>query len=136
MAPGIPQVVEGALMACSFGTAPMPLRVTSNQTLALGGRRAATILDSAPAANIPPFACCLSPANPLFAGGVVSAALGGAPAAPPCTPMATGTWMQPSRIVTIDGVPALLQDAQWVCGYAGIVRLTDSGQTASDVTSL
>ena len=45
----------------------MPLIVTSNRR-DLGGRRAATILDCAPAANIPPFACCLSPANPLFVG--------------------------------------------------------------------
>ena len=136
MPPGIPQVTEGALMVCSFGTAPMPLIVTSNQTVTLGGRRAATIFDCAPAANIPPFACCLSPANPLFVGGVASAALGGAPAAPPCTPIPTGTWMQPSLISTVSGGPALLQTAQWVCGYAGVVQLAQSGQIASDVTSL
>jgi hypothetical protein len=114
----------------------MPLIVTSNQVIRIDGRLAATVSDCAPFANLPMFACCLSPANPLFVGGVVSMALGGAPAAPPCTPIPTGPWSPPSLISTIDGIPALLQSAIWTCGYAGVVQLLASGQTTTDVNGI
>lgn len=123
-------------MCCMFGTAPMPLLVTSNQVITIGGKLAATVNDCAPFANLPPFACCLSPANPLFIGGVASAVLGGAPAAPPCTPIPTGPWSMPSLITTLNGMPALLQTAIWICGYAGVVQFVYSGQTATEVNGI
>lgn len=130
--PGL-QVTEGALMCCSFGTAPRPLVVTSNQGIMIDGRLAATVDDCAPFANLPPFAGCLSPANPLF-GSFGAAAAGGPPAVPPCTPIATGPWSPPSLISTIHGTPALQFSAVWTCGYAGVVQFVDSGQATAEET--
>lgn len=129
MAEGIPQVTEGALLSCGLGTAPMPLLVTSSRTITIDGNPVATLLDSAPLSNIPIFACCLSPTQPLAGGAALAAA-------PPCTPMETGGWQRPSLITTVDGVPTLQQDSMWICGYGGVVQILVGGPTPSRVTGL
>ena len=63
-ASGMPrQVVDGAILKCSFGTTPsvmgvLPKNVSWNTT------PAATILDHVPMTNIRPFGMCMSIANP------------------------------------------------------------------------
>ena len=47
--PGI-TVVEGAMMMCAAGTAPMPLTVLSNLTVTIDGLPVATIMDMEPMA--------------------------------------------------------------------------------------
>lgn len=133
---GLPIVTEGALMMCSFGVAPSSLIVTSNATVTVGGIPAATLMDYAPFANIPCFGVCLSPMHPGFVGGVVSAALGGAPVAPPCTPAVATPWLQPALITTIDGLAVLLPSAVNHCALSGVIKFVTTGQSETDATSL
>lgn len=132
----IPQVVEGALLRCSFGTAPTPLVVTTNLTVTIGGRRAATIMDQVGLVNIPNFVGCLSPQNPMFVAGVIVAAVTGGQAAAPCTPTISAPWVQPSLIQTINKLPVLLQTAMCFCNLAGIITITHAGQVQTQVKSI
>ena len=54
----------GANALCTMGTAPAPLKVTSQSKVLLEGKPAATIQDSAPTSNVGPFGMCTSMANP------------------------------------------------------------------------
>src|SRR5580704_4648232 len=58
------QVVMGASLRCSFGTAPSTLVVVPTSRTLAGGVPAATIMDHIPAANVMPFGLCSSLANP------------------------------------------------------------------------
>ncbi|MFO0047004.1 MAG: DUF4280 domain-containing protein, partial [Pseudanabaena sp.] len=62
------QVVMGAMLQCSFGVAPSSLIVIpKGMPVMTGGLLAASIMDFAPIANIPPFGVCSSIANPTVA---------------------------------------------------------------------
>ena len=56
-------VVNTAVCTCSFGTVPMALPVSSQQTVMMGGMLAATIMDN----KCPTFGMCCNPANPAVA---------------------------------------------------------------------
>ena len=59
------------MMMCTFGMAPSTLNVLPiNKTMA--GAPAATIMDCAPMVNIPPFAMCMSIANPMVAAATAA----------------------------------------------------------------
>lgn len=126
------QVVDGALLNCSFGTAPTVLKVTSNPFVKIGGRLVATILDMNGMTNIPSFVGCLSPENPMFVAAVVTAGL----AAPPCMPSILAPWAMPSVINTINGIPVLLQTATCFCKMAGVIMVSNPGQLTTLVTSI
>src|SRR5688572_30617129 len=92
------QVVLGAQLQCSFGTAPSSLAVTSQTTILSSGKPCATIQDFNPVANIPPFGNCTSPSNPA----VIAAQ--GAPQ--PCVPVTT-PWAPGCPTVSLSKLPAL-----------------------------
>lgn len=69
------QVVNGALLQCSFGVAPSSLVVLPVNMVNVGGVPAANIMDHKPMMNIMPFGMCTSIANPTVASAT-SAALG------------------------------------------------------------
>ena len=70
------QVVMGAMLKCSFGIAQSSLIVIPKGTpTIIEGKLAATIMDFAPIANIPPFGMCSSPANPAVIAATAAAAV-------------------------------------------------------------
>lgn len=126
------QVCAGAMMQCSFGTAPSSLIVIPKglPTMA-GGPLAATIMDNLPIANIPPFAMCLSLANPTVAAAT-SAALG-VLTPMPCIPVIPAPWIPGSPTVLINSSPALNNSSTCMCAWAGVISITNPGQTTVQV---
>lgn len=111
-----PVVVEGAVMMCDMGTAPMSLCVTSQELFTLEGLLAATIADCVPGENIPPFATC----------NVLTAAASGVPT--PCVPAPTGPWTPGSEEQTVNGLPLLIVPATLQCGVGGTITISEPGQ--------
>jgi uncharacterized Zn-binding protein involved in type VI secretion len=118
-------VVTGAMLQCSFGMAPSALSASPHQAMG-GGPPAANIMDMAPMVNIPPFAMCMSLANPQVASAT-SAALG-VLTPQPCIPVPTGPWTPGSPTVMIGGQPALNNTSQCMCAWAGVISITSPGQ--------
>jgi hypothetical protein len=66
------QVVMGATCVCSFGTAPVPLKVLPIKRPLAENKPVACILDIIPFLNVGPFAMCTSPANPTVAAATAA----------------------------------------------------------------
>ncbi len=120
----------GANLLCSFGTAPAPLKVTSQSIVLCEGKPAATIQDAAPMSNIGPFAMCTSLANPQVAAATAAAL--GVLTPQPCIPAPAGIWIPTKPKVLIGGKPCLTQDCKLMCSYAGSISITLPGQTKSN----
>jgi hypothetical protein len=115
-----PVVVEGALMMCDAGTAPMPLAVTSQELVMVGGLLAATIADCVPDDNVPPFVTC----------NILTAAALGVPT--PCVPAPVGPWSPGSVAQTVNGLPLLITPAVLQCGIGGTITITEPGQAVEE----
>ncbi|HEV2320702.1 MAG TPA: DUF4280 domain-containing protein [Verrucomicrobiae bacterium] len=124
-------VVNGAMMACTFGAAPATLIATSAPTATAGGQPAATIMDFAPMTNIPTFGMCSSIANPQVAAATAAAL--GVLTPQPCIPNTVAPWTPGSPTVTIGGNPALTSDCMCSCLWAGEISITNPGQTTTTV---
>lgn len=121
------QVVTGATLQCSMGTAPSSFAASItgvSATTAVG-----VITDTA-AANVPPFGLCQSPANPQVAAATAAAA--GTLTPQPCQPV-LAPWTPGSAKVSVGGVPALDDASQCTCAWAGTINVSDPGQTATSV---
>ncbi len=118
-------VVAGTCM-CSMGTAPAPLKVTSQAKVLAGGKPAATIQDCQGIANVGPFGMCTSLANPQVAAATAAAL--GVLTPQPCVPVPAGTWIPTKPKVLIGGKPCLSSDCKMVCAYAGSISIANPGQ--------
>jgi len=125
------QVVLGAAMTCSFGTAPSSLLVTSNQTVMSSKMPAATIMDFAPIANIPPFAMCTTVSNPTVASATAAAL--GVLTPMPCVPVTTGPWVPGATQTLVAKQPALTDACQCFCAWGGVIQITYAGQATETV---
>ena len=67
------QVVNGAMLMCSFGVAPSSLVVLPTNMVLSGNQPAANILDHQPMVNIQPFGMCITPSNPQVAAATAAA---------------------------------------------------------------
>lgn len=124
------QVTSGAMMMCSFGMAPSALNVLpTNKTLA--GAPAANIMDQKPFVNIPPFAMCMSMANPAVASATAAAL--GVLTPMPCTPVIPAPWAPGSPTVMIGNMPALNNTSMCNCAYGGVISITFAGQVTTMV---
>ena len=124
---GEPQVVNGAMLACSFGVAPSTLTVTpAGIPVTAGGQLAATISHMVPMMNIAPFGMCTTPSNPQVAAA--TAAAQGVLTPQPCIPVITGPWAPGSTKVTIGGVPALTASCTCQCAWGGAITISVPGQ--------
>ena len=123
-------VTNGATLMCSFGMAPSTLAVLPASRV-LSGTPAANIGDCIPNTNILPFGMCSSLANPSVASAT-SAAMG-VLTPQPCTPVIAGTWLPGSPTVMIGGKPAVNQTCKCMCAYAGVIQITNPGQTKAMV---
>jgi Domain of unknown function (DUF4280) len=120
------QVCMGAMMQCSFGVAPSSLIVLPQNNV-LTGTPAATIMDNVPIANIPPFGMCSSPSNPQVIAETAAAL--GVLTPMPCVPVIPAPWAPGSPTVLIGGMPALNADSKLMCAWAGVIQISNPGQT-------
>ncbi|MDO4539752.1 MAG: DUF4280 domain-containing protein [Syntrophomonadaceae bacterium] len=123
-------VCGGAMMSCSFGVAPSTLMVLPNNKV-LTSMPIANIMDNKPMVNIMPFGMCQSLANPTVAAAT-SAALG-VLTPMPCIPNTTAPWAPGSPTVLIANMPALNNSSKLMCMWAGVIQITNPGQTTIQV---
>ncbi len=126
------QVVNGAMLACSFGAAPGSLIVTPENMTNAEKQPAATIMDNIPMKNVMPFGMCMSLANPQVAAAT-SAALG-VLTPQPCIPVTTAPWMPGAIKTMIKNKPALNNSCTLMCNWAGVITITNPGQKTVNVT--
>ena len=116
----------GAMLACSFGMTPSSLTVLPvNRTVT--STPLANIMDSKPLINILPFGMCQCLGNPTVAAAT-SAAMG-VLTPMPCVPFTTAPWTPGSPTVLIGGQPALNNTSKLMCGWGGIIQITNPGTT-------
>ena len=125
-------VAMGASAMCSMGTAPAPVKVTSQGTVLAEGKPAATIQDCQGMANIGPFGMCTSLVNPQVAAATAAAL--GVLTPQPCIPVPAGTWIPTKPKVLIGGKPCLASDCKMMCAYAGNISITIPGQVKVTAT--
>jgi hypothetical protein len=111
-------VVNGAMLQCTCGTAPAALIVTSQSAVKIGGQLAATTMDNAFTANIPPFGPCS--ALTAKASGVST----------PCAMVAGGPWAPGSTsVVNIGNKKGLLDTDKLNCTVGpGVISVSNPGQ--------
>ena len=114
-------VVNTAVCTCAFGAAPVPLAVTSQQTVFMCGMPAATIMDGAPLTNVATFGMCSNPANPTVAAATAAAL--GVLTPMPCIP-ATVSWVPGCPTVLVCGKPLLNNTSKLMCSYGGVIQVT------------
>ena len=117
-------VATGAMCMCSFGTTPGNVSSTNNQTVLAEGKPVCVITDSAPMVNISPCGMCTSMANPQVAAATAAAM--GVLTPQPCIP-ATQVWS--GGTVLVGGKPCLTLESKCMCTYAGVISITNPGQT-------
>ncbi len=122
-------VVNGALLACSFGVAPSSLVVVSPMITA-GQQPAAKITDMVPMTNIMPFGMCTTLSNPQVAAAT-SAAMG-VLTPQPCIPVTTAPWSPGSSKVMISNVPAVNDSCSCTCTWGGMITVSFAGQATVD----
>lgn len=115
------QVVLGATLTCTFGTAPTALVVLPTPRVVVEGRPAATIEDNKPVINIPTFALCTSPANPAVASATAAAMGVLTPMA--CVPAIVTPWLPGAPTVLIGNMPALDNTSTCMCQWGGVVSI-------------
>lgn len=121
-----PNVTTGAMLTCSFGLAPTTLNVLA-ATVLVEGKPAATMLDMAPMANVPPFGMCSSLANPTVAAATAAAL--GVLTPMPCVPVIPAPWTPQAPQTMIRGLPALTAGATCNCAYGGVITIGFPGST-------
>jgi hypothetical protein len=114
------QVVNGAMLTCSFGVAPSSIVVTPENLVNAGGQPAATAMDHVPFKNIMPFGMCTAPTNPAVL------AAQGAPV--PCTPVTAAPWVPGCLTVMLSKKPALNSSSTLMCSFAGVITVQMPGQ--------
>jgi len=120
------QVVNGAMLQCSFGMAPSSLAVLPVNRVQSGYQPAANILDHQPMVNIKPFAMCITPSNPQVAAA--TAAASGVLTPQPCIPMTLTPWVPGAPTLLIGNMPAVDNTCTCNCLWGGVVMVTFPGQ--------
>ena len=119
-------VVSGASIQCSMGTTPGTLMATSQQTVLMNGKPAATVRDVVPITSVTPCGMCTSLANPTVASATAAAL--GVLTPMPCVPAPAGIWVGGSAGVMAGGMPCLTNTATLTCAYGGSIRILSPGQ--------
>ncbi len=121
-------VCAGAMMTCSFGMAPSTLNVlpTGKAGCTPAGLPLATIMDNKPFVNIMPFGMCRSLANPSVASAT---SYWGVLTPMPCTPVIPAPWAPGCTTLLLGGKPVLHQSCKLMCAYAGVIQISNPGQT-------
>jgi hypothetical protein len=120
------QVVNNAMLMCSFGTSPSNLVVVPAGRPVCNSQPAANIQDFAPMVNITPFGMCSSIANPQVAAAT-SAAMG-VLTPQPCIPATSAPWV-PGGVTMVAQQPTLDSTCTCNCMWAGMITISDPGST-------
>lgn len=119
-------VCGGAMLKCSFGVAPSPLKVLPLNGV-VEGSPGANIMDNKPGLNISPFGMCMSVMNPTVISATAAAL--GVLTPMPCVPLIPAPWIPTKPNVLIANQPILLNDSKLLCAWAGVINVTQPGQT-------
>ena len=125
------QVCMGAMMTCSFGTAPSSLIVLPTNRVMTNNMPDANIMDHIPMVNILPFAMCTSPANPVVAAA--TAAAFGVLTPMPCIPVTPAPWIPGSPTVMLANMPTLNNSCSLNCIWGGVISFSQAGQVTVNV---
>lgn len=123
-------VCGGAMLQCSFGSAPSVLNVLP-QNKVMNAMAAANIMDNKPMVNVMPFLMCSSMANPTVASATAAAL--GVLTPMPCIPVIPAPWTPGSPTVLIGGQPAVNDSCQLMCAYGGAISVKSPGQTTINI---
>ena len=123
-------VCTGAMMMCSFGAAPSNF-IATPKMVKTGNMDAGNIMDNKPIANIPPFGVCTSMANPQVAAATAAAL--GVLTPMPCMPVIAAPWTPGAPTVLVSNMPALNNSSQLMCNWAGVITISNPGQTTEMV---
>ena len=119
-------VCGGAMLTCSFGMTPSALNVLPVSRV-VSSMPLATIMDNKPFVNVMTFGMCSSLANPTVASATAAAL--GVLTPMPCVPLLTAPWAPGSPTVLIGGSPALNNTSKLICGYGGVIQITNPAVT-------
>src|SRR5215831_6844070 len=111
------QVVHGATLMCSFGTAPSTFVVLPQNQVIDEKVPAANIMDHQPMVNIMPFGMCTSLANPTVASATAAAL--GVLTPMPCIPVTPSPWIVGAPTVLLANMPTLNNSSKLMCNWAG-----------------
>ena len=130
------QVCMGAMLQCSFGTAPSALIVTpENKVVTMTPD--ANIMDHKPIKNIVSFAMCTTQSNPAVAAATSAATAAAAgvytPTPAPCVPATASPWTPGAATVLIGNQPALNDTSTLTCSYGGVITVKSAGQTTVQI---
>jgi len=125
------QVVNGAQIACTFGTSPANLVVLPVNRKDVGGEYSATIEDHVPMVNIMPFGMCQSPSNPQVAAATAAAM--GVLTPQPCIPATMSPWAPGAAQIVIADLIALDNISTCNCMWGGVISVTDAGQATVEI---
>lgn len=115
---GNPAVMT-AVCQCVFGMTPVPLTVTSQNTVIGQNFPVATIMDIP---KLPmTFGMCTSPSNPTVAAATAAAL--GVLTPMPCIPACAAPWAPGSPTVIVGGKPALNNSSKCICSYGGVISI-------------
>ena len=120
-------VCMGAMLQCTFGVAPSSLVVTPEKMVMTSNVPAANIMDHIPMKNILPFGMCQSLANPQVAAATAAAL--GVLTPMPCLPVIAAPWAPGAPTVLVANQPALNNTSKLMCNWAGVISITNPGQT-------
>lgn len=124
-------ICNGTMIMCNFGMAPSTLTALPHGGEDADEQPQATILDHLPMVNIPPFALCMSPANPELASATVAAM--GALIPTPCRPVTPAPWTPGSHPVP-DGDALLLDSTSSLqCQWGRAITLLDTRQAEEEM---
>ncbi len=118
-------VCSGAMLQCSFGTAPSTLMVLPISKV-LCPMPAASIMDHVPMLNIMSFGMCNTISNPAVAAA--TAAKSGVFTPVACIPATTIPWLPGNPEVLINSMPALTNSSKCMCMWGGIIQILYPGQ--------
>jgi hypothetical protein len=120
-------VVNNAQIKCSFGDFPSSLGILPDKNIQGGNQPMANIMDFQPIVNIKPFGQCKSIANPTVAAA--TAASLGVLHPMPCIPNTVAPWTPGNPKALVKEIPALMDDCKLMCMWAGIIEVSNAGQT-------
>lgn len=126
------QVCSGAILSCSYGSAPSTLTVLPTNLVNTSSMPAATIMDYTPLVNIMSFGTCSSESNPTVS--TATSAAGGVLTPMPCVPVTTMPWSEGIDDVSIGGFSALDDSSTCDCEWGGSISVTSAGQEETTVS--
>lgn len=126
------EVCSGAIISCSFGSAPSTLTILPTNCVNTNSMPAATTMDYIPLVNIMSFGTCSSETNPAVIAA--TAAAGGVETPAPCVPETVTPWSPGISDVCINSMSALDDGSTCDCLWQGSISVTSAGEEQTEVS--